>query len=328
MNTMKWLLRREFWEHKGAFIWAPAVVAAAMVILLGGALLYGVAAGHVARITVDGDRSLTIAALIDTVTPAMRAELVRVATSNYLAIATPLFLLMGVIVFFYCLSALYDDRRDRSILFWKSLPLSDEMTVASKVATAVGVVPLITIAIATVTALVFLMIGTVAMASHGLNLFGQLITSIDLYLGPLYLLALLPVYILWALPTVGWLLMVSAWARSKVFLWAVGVPVVAAVLLKWLSFLVGQFSGRAISIEWFIDNVVERVLFGLIPGVWLSQIESPQMLLGPMNRGIEPGMLVAQSWMTLAAPSAWAGALLGAAMIYAAIRLRRWRDEG
>jgi ABC-2 type transport system permease protein len=328
MNTMKWLLRREFWEHKGAFFWAPVVVAAAMVVLLGGAALYGVASGHAASITVDGDRAITLGAAIDTVTPEMRADLVRVATSNYLAIASPLFLVMGVVLFFYCLSALYDDRRDRSILFWKSLPLSDEMTVASKVATAVGVVPLITIGIATVMSLAFLLIGAVAAAMHGMKLFGLLFTSINLYLGPLYLLALLPVYALWALPTVGWLLMVSAWARSKVFLWAVGIPVVTAVLLKWLTFLIGQFSGRVISIEWFIDNVVERILFGLVPGVWLDQIESPQTLLGSMNHGIEPGMLVAQSWITLAAPGVWAGVLLGGAMIYAAIRLRRWRDEG
>jgi len=74
--------------------------------------------------------------------------------------------------------------------------------------------------------------------------------------------------------------------------------------------------------------VVERILFGLVPGVWLSEIESPQAMLGSMNRGIDPGMMLTQSWMTLATPGVWLGVLLGAAMIYAAIRLRRWRDEG
>src|SRR3546814_20822192 len=47
-----------------------------------------------------------------------------------------LVVVLGFVVFFYCLGALYDDRRDRSILFWKSLPVSDASTVLSKVFSA------------------------------------------------------------------------------------------------------------------------------------------------------------------------------------------------
>ena len=32
MKTMKWLVRREFWEHKGMFFWAP-IIAAGLIVL-------------------------------------------------------------------------------------------------------------------------------------------------------------------------------------------------------------------------------------------------------------------------------------------------------
>ena len=41
---------------------------------------------------------------------------------------------MGIVGFFYCIDSLYADRRDRCVLFWKSLPLSDAETVLSKFA--------------------------------------------------------------------------------------------------------------------------------------------------------------------------------------------------
>ena len=50
-------------------------------------------------------------------------------------------IVLGVVVFFFCLGALFDDRKDRSVLFWKSLPISDQATVLSKVAMALVVAP-------------------------------------------------------------------------------------------------------------------------------------------------------------------------------------------
>jgi ABC-2 type transport system permease protein len=226
-------------------------------------------------------------------------------------------MVLPVVVFFYCLAALYDDRRDRSILFWKSLPVSDRMTVLSKVITAVCVAPVITIAIGTAVSLLVLLLGATVSAFNGVNLFAALFTSPNLYLAPLYLVGLLPVYIMWAIPTVGWLLMVSSWARSKVFLWAVGTPLILVVLLKWFNFVIGQFSDRVIDTHWFVENVIVRGLGGLIPGLWLPLTVEDPRLLGSQMHGL-----------SLATPGVWGGVLAGALMIAAAIRLRRWRDEG
>jgi ABC-2 type transport system permease protein len=83
----------------------------------------------------------------------------RIASGMYIAAGSPLFIMHAGVVFFYCLGALYDERRDRSILFWKSLPVSDAMTVLSKAVTALCVAPLITIALATVASLALLLLG-------------------------------------------------------------------------------------------------------------------------------------------------------------------------
>jgi ABC-2 type transport system permease protein len=151
------------------------------------------------------------------------------------------------------------------------------------------------------------------------------LTNVNFYLAPFYLLAMLPVYVLWALPTAGWLLLVSSWAKSKVILWAVGVPLMAAVLLKWLDFLLEMTGGMTINADWIINNVLEAGLLGLIPGTWF--MHAPDLPM-PTRGGIDIATLVSYSWSTLARPSLWVGVVAGVAMILGAIRLRRWRDEG
>ncbi|MGZ8304721.1 MAG: hypothetical protein ACXW2U_19610, partial [Telluria sp.] len=248
---------------------------------------------------------------------------VQAMSTGYLAASAPLFVMLSVIVFFYCLSAMFEERRDRSILFWKSLPVSDQQTVLSKVVIAMCVAPLITIAVATFASVLILLLTCAALAFRGINLFGVVLSTPQVYLAPLQIVGLLPVYALWALPTVGWLLMVSAWAKSKVFLWAVGTPVIAIIIVKWANTLMGV----GINADWFIQNVVARGLLGLVPGAWFGFEQISPVLL-TAGRQIDTTSVFLQSWMTLAGPSVWVGAIAGAAMIFAAMRLRRWKDEG
>jgi ABC-2 type transport system permease protein len=259
----------------------------------------------------------------------MRSEVVHVATSSYLFSAAPLFILLSFVAFFYCLGALYDERRDRSILFWKSLPASDTMTVLSKVITAACVAPLITVAAATALSLALLLLACTALALNGVNLFASVLTSPSLYLAPLALLSLVPVYVLWALPTIGWLLLVSSWARSKVFLWAVGTPLIALVLAKWISFTMSGMFGSEVDLVWIVRDAVARILSGIVPGIWFSyEGVSPAMLGVPGHKSLDLGAIVSQSWLTLVGPDVWVGVAAGALMIFGAIRMRRWRDEG
>jgi ABC-2 type transport system permease protein len=328
MNTMKWLLRREFWEHKGGFVWAPLIAALIMVVLVGGVVGYGIASGTMhgdsISIQVDGEQ-VDSTSISRGVTAEQRARMASLAAHNYIAVGAPIFIVLPIVAFFYCLAALYDDRRDRSILFWKSLPISDADTVLSKLVTVLVLAPLITIGIATAAALAILLLAGIATSHHGLSLFGAVLSNVNFYLAPLYLVGMLPVYILWALPTAGWLMLVSSWARSKVFLWAVGVPLIAAVLLKWLDFLLGATGGVTIHADWIINNVLETMLLGLIPGTWFMNGGAVPV---PTHSGVDMLTMLGYSWSTLAEPALWAGVVAGVAMIAAAIRLRRWRDEG
>ncbi|MFD2365690.1 hypothetical protein [Pseudoduganella sp. GCM10020061] len=321
MKTMKWLVRREFWEHKGMFFWAPLIAAGLIVLAVAAASIKGATQmdnvveinGHVVTTKVNG-------------LPQEAVETVgTVLSATYLVAAGPLLLLMTFALFFYLLGAMYDERRDRSILFWKSLPVSDSQTVLSKVAAAMVVVPLIYLVISIAMAAISLMIGSLAMMSKGINLFPVLFSEPSLYTGPLMVLGLLPVYILWALPTVGWLLMVSSWAKSKVFLWAVGVPL---MLLAVLNMLTVAFSLHW-DLEWFGVNVILRALGGLVPGMWLGfEGLDADAFIHTADKAPDFTGLFTASWGTLAGANVWIGAAAGIAMIAVAVRMRRWRDEG
>jgi ABC-2 type transport system permease protein len=105
----------------------------------------------------------------------------------------------------------------------------------------------------------------------------------------------------------------------------VGVPLVAAVLLKWLDYLLGMTGNMTINADWIINNVLEAGLLGLIPGTWF--MHAPDLPM-PTHSGVDMMTMLGYSWSTLARPALWAGVVAGVAMILGAIRLRRWRDEG
>src|SRR5690606_15944162 len=125
------------------------------------------------------------------------------------------FLVLAFVVFFYCLGALYDERRDRSVLFWNSLPLSAGETVLSEVASAVLVAPLLATIASILTMFGFLVLVSLVVLFYGGNPVTLLWGPASPLLLSLQYLAAIPVYALWALPTVGWLLLCSSWARSK-----------------------------------------------------------------------------------------------------------------
>lgn len=320
MNTMKWLLKREFWEHKGGFFWAPIVVSLIVSAITAFTILVGVTQGVKSTIVINGE---TVTNLAERFSPEQKATAVEHLASTYLVSAVPLLCVLSFTVFFYCLSALFDERKDRSVLFWKSLPVTDGATVLSKVLTALCLAPLITLGLALILAIVNLIFLTIGAGAAGVNIAGGLLGSTSLYLAPLYIVALFPIYVLWALPTVGWLLMVSAWARSKPFLWAVGAPLLVMGLVAWFN----KMFSFGWKLEWLWLNIIARGLLSLTPGSWFALSRENIAATAAME---EPQItsLMSLSWQQLASPNIWIGAAVGAAMIYAAIRLRRWKDEG
>lgn len=319
-SKFAWLLRREYWEHKGGFFWAPVIVGSVMSFFVIASLIAGSIFGARKGIHINGAR---VGNLSDVMTPEQQAEFASGLAQGYLGRSAPLFGVLALVVFFFCLASMYDDRKDRSVLFWKSLPISDTATVLSKLVMALLVGPVITLVAATLTAGLIAFSVTLTSAIHGVNMFGVLLSTPDLYLAPLKLFAVLPVYIAWALPTVGWLMLVSAWARSKPFLWAVGMPLLVGALVSWFNALFEM----GWKIEWFWAHIIGRGLLSVSPGSWFPYLSDARGI--EFNaQGSHVTQVLAQSWQAFTLPSMWIGLVVGVAMLYAAIRLRRYRDEG
>ncbi|GAB1407595.1 ABC transporter permease [Thermomonas brevis] len=317
-HKLKWLLRREFWEHKGGFLWAPVWAGGISLLLTLMALIFGeVAARRSGGISING---LDLRQLTDNMSPAEMARFSDAATMSLASAALWPLIVLGFVVFFYCLGTLYDERKDRSVLFWKSLPVSDRDTVLSKLASALLVAPAIAVAVGAACMVAFLLMVSVFAGLHGVNPLqflqpGRLLANIGL------LLAMVPVYALWALPTAGWLMLCSAAARSKPFLWAIMIPVFTGIFITWFD-VMNLFQLES---GWFWKNIVARGLLSVFPGTWVDVMD-----MAALTRGDMPGHLdlLRSSYGVFATPQMWIGAAAGIAMILAAIRLRRWRDEG
>jgi ABC-2 type transport system permease protein len=325
-HVFRLLLKREFWEHKGGFFWAPLITGGVFLVLV----LMGMGIGELAlnrakgEVNINGNdvswSALNFGSIVDSLSAKDLTEMHQaIAAFLYVATSWPL-MVFAVVVFFYLLGALYDERRDRSVLFWKSLPLSDRETVLSKVATAVGVAPLLALGAGLLTMLGFLLLSGIFVALHGGNPFKVIWTTAPLTVAA-NLIGTLPIYVLWSLPTVGWLLLCSAWAKSKPILWAILVPVFAGIFVSWFD-LMRLFDLNSV---WFWQHVAGRMLIGMWPGSHAAYLGDAGNMGGEAVTGFA---MIEHSYAMLARPELWVGAIAGAAMIYGAIRLRRWRDEG
>ncbi|MBB5206663.1 hypothetical protein [Chiayiivirga flava] len=319
MNTFAWLLKREFWEHRGGFFWAPIIVGVISLVLF----TMGIVVGEVSMHRANVDPKFFG---MDAVTSHLTGEQMHMlGTGLQIAMYTVpglIFVVTFFVLFFYCLGALYDDRKDRSVLFWKSLPLSNLETVASKAVTALLVVPLISTVAAIATGLAFLVLLSAYVGYYGMNP----ITLVWLQAGPwkaaAQMLAYIPLAALWALPSVGWLMLCSAWARSKPFLWALAIPIGLGIMVSWFDLM----QSLTVPDAWFWKNVVARLLLSLMPGSWLDTSGIDDNFQGPDDfaRLFDLG----NAYAALGTADLWIGAVAGLAMLAGAVYFRRKRDEG
>ena len=317
MKTFYWLVKREFWETRGGFFIAPLVAGIIALVLNTMAIVTAEVFGR--RAMSDTHFHSNFEGAFD------QSDMIQagaVLDATLYGVATVILSVTAIVVFFYCLGALYDDRRDRSILFWKSLPLSDTATVLSKVASAALLAPAISIVIGVVTGLLLIVIIAIAGTFHGVSIW-NLLTEAHPFRVILNMVLLIPLYALWALPTLGWLFLCSAWARSKPFLWAIALPLGAGVIVSWF----GLMGMAGLSSSWFWKNVVGRMLGSLVPGSWIGNA-SPLVIPDKHDpAGILQSLSLSYHYSALGTPSVWIGALAGVAMIAGAIWFRRWRDD-
>jgi ABC-2 type transport system permease protein len=320
MKTFYWLVKREFWEHRGGFLWAPVVTGVVFLVLNVMAIIAAEVMGARHGVRFGGTDIQMMMQHADA------GDLAQVGVATDVAMISSMGMIgivMGIVVLFYCLGSLYDDRRDRSILFWKSLPVSNIDTVLSKVASAAIVAPVIAVLVSIACGLLQLMIFAIVLSFHGLNVWQLLMLSHPLRTVGV-MLSNVPLYALWAMPAIGWLMFCSSGARSKPFLWAVAVPVMIGLLVSWFG-IMGLFD---LSASWFWANVVQRALLSVFPGSNLVFDMHSGLNMGNMDNNDPLSVLSPlHTYGLLASPNLWVGVLAGAILIAGAVWFRRIRDD-
>src|SRR5216117_4055142 len=214
-----WSVWRELWENHSIYV-APSIVAA--IILFG---------SFVASFHLPERRHNAL--LLD---PARQRAAIELP---YDIVAMMLIFTAFIIGVFYCLDALHGERRERSILFWKSLPVSDLTTVLSKVSVPLVVLPLVSFAIIVVTQFIMLLISTAALLPSGLATTTW--ANFNLLQQSLVLLYGLITIALWHAPIYGWALLVSGWVWRVTFLWAV-LPLLGIAFFEKITFNTSHFA--------------------------------------------------------------------------------------
>ena len=281
-RTLYWLLRRELWEHRVLYI-APAAVAG-----------FGVVGSTIGSLHLSNAERA--ARLAGTVAPYDHME-------PYSFVAGTVFLSAIVVSVLYSLAALHGERRDRSILFWKSQPVSDRMTVLSKAAVPLLIMPAIVFTVVFTAQLLILILNSLIWLANG---FDPRLMWAELNLPFLWFMLIYgqAFMILWHAPVVAWLLLVSAWARRVPFVWAVA-PLAALAVIEHLA-----FSGRS------TPNLLEHRFTGGFTGAFTVDSLGGKPVSSLAD--LDPVRLFSQ-------PGVWIGLMVAALFLFAAIRLRRSR---
>ena len=282
-RPMYWSIRREIRENRSIYA-APVVCAC---ITLFGFLISAITLPHRMR-----------AAMAD---PGKLHSVVAMPYDTTAGLILVTAFLVGV---FYCLDALYGERRDRSILFWKSLPVSDRTTVLAKAAVPLVVLPLFSYALILVTQLIILIISTIVLLGSPSQLAAlyQNLKFVQLSVALFYAIIAIA---LWHAPVYCWLLLVSGWAKRATFLWAV-MPFLA----------IGVFTKIAFNSMSFLAFLGHRI------GGWFNKA-----FLVPQKGAphLDPLMAVTPGTF-FSTPSLWLGLIFAALCLAATIRMRRYRE--
>lgn len=275
-QLLYWSIRRELMEYRSIYL-APLAIAGVVVL------------GFV-FVLVHLPQTMRAALALD---PSHQRD----AISHPFEIAAALIMMAAFIVsVYYALDTLYGERRDRSILFWKSLPVSDVTTVIAKACVLLVVLPAVSFAITVVTEAIVGLFSIAVLAANGLSVakFWALLQPFPTLFGLAY--HLVTVHVLWYAPLYCWLMLISAWSRRAPLLWAVLPP-----------FAIVVFERVAFHTKYFQDFLNSRVTGNGSSGGMLD----PEMRMHPFHFMFVPGL--------------WYGLFFAAAFLFVAARLRRYR---
>ena len=285
-RLMYWSVRRELFENR--FLYLAPLVVAAFVLLVTSVTMFGLPRRMQAASALDAARQHAVVFRPFSMAPA------------------PIMFAALIVGLFYCIDALYSERRDRSILFWKSLPVSDLTTVLSKASVPLVVLPLFAFVLSAVTQRIMLVQATGVLMANGMSP-TPLWTQFRFFQGSLVMLYGLAVHALWFAPIYGWLLLLSAWARRAPFLWVVLPPMVVSVVER-----------TAFGTSYFASMLRYRMTGAMTEAFVLKPRRGSHAIIDQFTQ-LSPGRF-------LSTPGLWVGLAFAAACLAAAVRLRRNRE--
>lgn len=293
-----WSVRRELWENRSLMI-APLVVGGlALLALLGRVVAH------------PGD--------FEPLATAEPEQLRKLTAFFYAVISYGVSIVMHIAVFFYLLDALQGERKDRSVLFWKSMPVSDTTTVLSKLFTGLVVSGAIVVIVSVATVLVGLLVLSVVMLVGGANpipMWANL-QLLEMIVAVVYWQMI--AVALWYAPLAAWLLLVSAWAKRVTILWAVLTPVAVTVV------------ERVALGTHYVQDVINSRLQDPTVLRFIAGARGAELTIG--EKGIRHGMPMSDAFSAVdpiaffANPWLWVGVVVAAAFVAAAIWMRRYRE--
>jgi ABC-2 type transport system permease protein len=285
-RPMYWSVRRELWENRSIYM-APLLVTAVVLF----ATFIGTI-GQVAR--------------MPSVSTADSAKQYAAVAGPFKMAPAPIMLAALIVGFFYCFEALHGERRDRSILFWKSLPVSDRTVVLSKAAIPLVVLPAIAYVLSVITQIALLFVSTAALVGSGRNPV-PFWREAGFFEGLIIMFYGLSVHALWFAPIYGWLLMISAWARRATYLWAL-LPLLAVSAVE--RIVLGSMSFMSM-LQYRVGGAMKEAF----------AFQSGSAAGGNIDRlsQLDPARFLTR-------PGLWAGLMFAALFLAAAVRLRRNRE--
>ncbi len=293
------LVRRELWEHRSIFV-TPAAVALILVLVV--ITLYVAASGFGEMTDIGIITAQNVGEM------ERRAALMAFLVGN----AAVFIFAAGVLTIFYCLDCLYAERKNRSILFWRSLPITDAETIISKFLTAAVAIPLVTLAAIIVTHLLILIITSIFVIMEGGSpghLIWGAVPLFDVWMTMLILLLAAP---LWFSPFIGWFLFVSAWTKRSPLLTAF-LPLVILPMLEYFVLRTHLIS----------DAIETR--FTDLRGINLAAFDEDNI----KDMTVDSVSLLAHIDLLafLTSPGLWIGLTVCGLFSTAAIYVRRYRDD-
>jgi ABC-2 type transport system permease protein len=301
------LIKREIWEHRSIWI-TPAAVAFVLTFLAIAMVIMVAAFGEAINPEIEKIADATIPEAV------RRAAFTIILLGNF-----SLFLVaMWFLMIFYCLDSLYAERKDRSILFWRSLPITDAETVASKLLTAIVAIPVATMAAVIISHLLNLITMSVWLSAEGVNPWRFVWGAVPLFDTWTAVFVFLLAVPIWMAPLLGWFLFISAWAKRGPLLRAV-LPIAMLPILEYIIFKswhLGKAIVHRLGVEsmpiFDIFDFVERFEEDNLQSALAENISLLSMLDIPRF---------------LASIEVWAGLLVCGVFVTAAIYVRRYRNE-